>query len=103
MREENVLDALGLEVTRSEVQVGSTYPIFGMITQFKNDTPGEVVAEVNHNITVHLNLKDQDRVDVLKKKAFETGIFISRVLAVEPEVEVECKKVIFGKPQAYSA
>ncbi len=99
----NLFEELGLEVTRGEVEVGNTYPIFGMITEFKCDEPGDVVAKINHNITARMNVNDQARIDVLKGKAFETGIFISRVLSLEPQVEVECHKVIFGKPQAFNA
>lgn len=99
----DLFEELGLEVTTGKVEVGNTYPIFGMITQFMNEEPGAVVAEINHNITARMNVQDQERVNVLKQKAFEAGIFISRVIAVEPKVEVECHKVIFGKSQSYNA
>ncbi len=102
-KEKNLFEELGLEVTSGKVEIGNTYPIFGMITEFKSDSPGAVVAELNHSITARMNVSDQARLDVLKGRAFETGIFISRVLATEPQVEVECEKVIFGKSQAFNA
>lgn len=99
----DLFEELGLQITQGQVEVGNTYPIFGMITQLHDETPGGVIAEINHHIRAKMNIRDQERLDVLKRKAFETGIFISTVTAIEPQLEVECQAVIFGKSQAHNA
>jgi len=101
--EGNLFEELGLSVAHGPVEVGSTYPIFGMITKLTNETPGSVVVEINHNITARMNVTEESRVELLRKRAFETGIFISKVTSVEPDLVVECQAVIFGKNQAYNA
>lgn len=103
MAEKNLFDQLGLEVAHGEVEVGSTYPIFGIITNFIDDTPGQVVAEINYNIRAHMSVPDAVKVNLLKERAFESGIFIAKVLKKEPQVEIECQTVIFGKKQAFNA
>lgn len=97
-----VFENLGLKVSREEVEIGQTYPIFGMITKLLNDTPGEVVAEINYSIIAKMNIADTERLNVLKERAFESGIFISTITAKGPKVEVDCKTVIFGKRQGYN-
>ncbi len=101
--EEDFLQRNGLEIAPGKVEVGQSYPIFGMITKLSKDEEGKVIAEINNNIVAHMTINDGERLDVLKGKAFETGIFFSKVLAVEPAIEVECKAVIFGKSQAFNA
>ena len=96
-------DKYGLEVAEGQVEVGSTYPIFGMITGIINDTPGEVVAQINYNITAKMNIPEQEKVELLKERAFETGIFVSKITKKEPQVEVDCQTVIFGKKQGFNA
>ena len=91
---------LGLQY--SKVEVGQTYPIFGMITNIKEEEEG-VVVEINHHVTAKIQVNDSARLETLKQKAFETGIFVSTVLSTEPELEVHCKAVIFGKNQSYNA
>lgn len=90
-------------VTVGEVEVGKTYPIFGMVTKLISDHPGAVIVEINHNITARMTIPDQVKIDILKERAFESGIFISRVITREPKIEVECDMVIFGRKQAYHA
>ena len=102
-REQNLFELLGLEVRPGAVEVGETYPIFGMITDLSSEVEGRVTAELNHNITAYISVEDSAKVDLLKQKAFETGIFVCRVLATNPRLEVECQAVIFGKNQAYQA
>jgi len=94
-------DSVQLEVKHQKVSVGNTYPIFGMITGIKDETLGSVIAEINHHITAKLKVDTQESLNVIKQKVFETGIFVSTILAIEPELEVDCKAVIFGKNQAH--
>ena len=102
-KEKNLFEELGLQVTQGQVKVGSTYPIFGMITQLTSDDEGKVIAEINHHIQAKMNISDESRLEMLRGKAFETGIFISTVVSVEPTLQVECQAVIFGRNQAYHA
>ncbi len=99
----NLFDELGLEVAQGEVEIGKTYPIFGMITKLIDDEPGHVVAEINYNIIATMNIPDKARVEVLKERAFEAGIFFSTVTSKEPNISVDCQTVIFGRKQAYHA
>jgi len=96
----DLFEELGLEVRAGNIEIGETYPIFGMITRLIDDTPGNVIVEVNHNVTVRMNIHDSEKIETLKERAFETGIFVAKVVEIEPEVVVECQTVIFGRPQS---
>lgn len=101
--EKNFFEEFGLEVAHGEVELGKTYPIFGMITSIISDKLGEVVAEINYSIKAKMNIVDNVKVDLLKERAFESGIFVCTVMAKEPQVEVECQTVIFGRKQGFNA
>ena len=102
-KENDTFEDLGLEVTRNEVEVGETYPIFGMITEIIDDTPGHVMVEINRNILARINVDDPQKIITLKSRALESAIFVSRILAKQPKIEVECKTIILGKSQEYNA
>lgn len=97
------IDELGLKITKGEVEVGGTYPIFGMITSIEDCGEGNIIAEINHSIKAKMIISDLSRVDLLKSRAFETGIFVSKVISKDPVVEVECQAVVFGKSQSFNA
>lgn len=99
----DLFSSLGLEVTSGEVEVGNVYPVFGAITRFIDETPGAVVAELNNHIIIKMNVPDETRLSVLRERAFETGIFISKVVEKDPSITLECQTVIFGKKQSYNA
>ncbi|MBP9838111.1 MAG: hypothetical protein KBC84_05300 [Proteobacteria bacterium] len=101
--ESDLFEQLGLEIAQGEVEVGQTYPIFGMITRILNDKAGEVVVEINHSIIANMNVSEDTKVELLKERAFESGIFVSTVVAKEPKVEVDCQVVIFGRKQGFNA
>lgn len=101
--EQDLFEQLGLQITQGDVEVGKTYPIFGIITKFFDETPGNVIVEINHSIVAKMNITDDVRVQLLKERAFESGIFVSTVTAKDPQVEVECQVVIFGRRQAFNA
>lgn len=103
MSDENIFDKYKLEVTAGEVEVGQTYPIYGMITKILEDTPGNVIVELNYSIIANLSVPTEDKVNILKERAFEPGIFVSTVKTKDPQVEVDCSTVVFGKKQAFSA
>ena len=99
----NLFEQLGLEVVQGTVEVGQTYPIFGAITRFLAESQGKIVAELNYHMHITMNVPDSERLELLKEHCFESGIFIARVLAKEPIIELECQTVIFGKKQGYHA
>lgn len=101
--EEDLFGKLGLHVAAGEVEIGKTYPIFGMITKLISDEPGNVICEINNSIRAKMNVNDAEKVNVLKERAFESGIFVSTVVAKSPSVEVDCQVVIFGKKQSFNA
>ena len=101
--ESDFFQELGLEVTHGDVEVGKTYPIFGMITKLIDDEPGHFVSQINYNIISTMNIPDREKVEVLKERAFEAGIFFSTVTSKAPQISVDCQTVIFGRKQGYNA
>ena len=100
-KEPNFFEKFGLEVAQGEVEVGGTYPIYGMITKFLNEEPGSVVVELNYSITANLNVTEEEKVEVLRTRAFEPGIFVSKVVSKDEDngIVVDCSMVVFGKQQ----
>jgi hypothetical protein len=101
--ESNFFEKYGLEVTAGEVEVGRSYPIYGMITKIIDDTPGNVIVELNFSIRASMSIPDPEKVELLKQRAFEPGIFVSTVRSKEGGVVVDCSTVVFGKRQNYQA
>ena len=101
--ENNFFEKFGLEVSSGEVQVGQTYPIYGMITKLLSDSPGEVIVELNFSIKAKMSIPDNSKVELLKQRAFEPGIFVSTVVSKESGVVVDCSTVVFGRKQQYQA
>jgi len=99
----NFFEKFGLEVSNGEVEIGSTYPIYGMITKIINDTPGNVVVEINFSIRANMSIPDADKVNILKERAFEPGIFVSTVVSKDAGVTVDCSTVVFGRRQQFNA
>ena len=99
----NFFEKFGLEVAAGEVEVGQTYPIYGMITKILDDAPGAVVVELNFSITANMAIPDADKIEILKQRAFEPGIFVSTVTQKDGGVIVDCSTVVFGRKQQFSA
>ncbi|MCI5066284.1 hypothetical protein MRY87_11220 [bacterium] len=102
-KEPNFFEKFGLEVANGEVEVGQTYPIYGMITKLLSDEPGAVVVQINFSITAHMTIPDEKKVNLLKERAFEPGIFVSTVKSKDDGLEVDCSTVVFGRKQDYHA
>lgn len=102
-KEENFFEKFGLEVASGEVEVGSTYPIYGMITKILDDTPGAVIVELNFSIRANMTIPEKEKIDLLKERAFEPGIFVSTITSKDDGVCVECSTVVFGRKQQYNA
>jgi len=100
---QNFLEKFGLEVGEGEVVVGQTYPIYGMITKFLDETPGQVVVELNYSIKAKMSIPTAEKVELLRERSFEPGIFISTVKSKDGGVVVDCSTVVFGKRQNHDA
>ncbi|MCO6431053.1 MAG: hypothetical protein J5J00_09355 [Deltaproteobacteria bacterium] len=99
----NFFEKFGLEVATGEVEIGNTYPIYGMITKILDETPGNVIVELNFSIRANMAIPDHDKIELLKERAFEPGIFVSTVTSKEPGVVVDCSTVVFGRRQQFNA
>lgn len=95
-------DECGLTVATGDVEVGLTYPIYGMITKFLEIEGNKVTVEINFNILATMEIPDIDKIETLRSRAFEPGIFVSKVEKVDEKIEVSCGTVIFGKKMSYN-
>jgi hypothetical protein len=102
-KDRNFFEKFGYEVKFGDVEIGTTYPLYGMITKILDDTPGKVIVEINFNIRANMSIPDREKIDLLKERAFEPGIFVSTVTQKDPSIEVDCSTVVFGKRQAFQA
>jgi len=102
-KEGNFFEKFGLEVTSGEVEVGQTYPIYGMITKILDETPGKVLVEINFSIKANMAIPEQEKIELLKERAFEPGIFVSTVTSKDNGIAVDCSTVVFGRRQTYNA
>lgn len=100
---QDLFNKLGCEVKFGDVEVGNTYPLYGMITKILDDSPGNVVVEINFSIKANMSIPEVDKIELLKERAFEPGIFVSTVTSKDPKIEVDCSTVVFGKRQGFSA
>ncbi len=99
--ESNFFEKFGLEVTSGEVEVGKTYPIYGMITKFLDEEQGAVIVELNFNIVAKMAVPDEAKIELLKQRAFEPGIFVGEVVENDDRIVVDCSTVIFGKKKHF--
>jgi hypothetical protein len=97
------LEDLGLEVTEGSVEVGETYPLYGMITDFLGvGESGKTEVMLNFSIKLTMNITDADKIELLKDKSFEPGIFFTTVKEIDYDrddykVAGDCQTVVFGK------
>jgi hypothetical protein len=101
--EKDFFDKFGLEVTTGEVEVGRTYPIYGMITKFLGQEEGSVTVELNFSIRANMAIPDKNKIELLKERAFEPGIFVSTITSKDPSISVDCSTVVFGRRANFSA
>jgi hypothetical protein len=102
-QEKDFFQELGLKVAPGEVAIGETYPLFGMITKVFDDLPGKLICELNFGIRANLFISDNSVRSTIKERIFESGIFVSTVVGKEPQIEVNCQTVVFGKKQQLNA
>jgi len=99
----NFFEKFGLEVSQGEIEIGKTYPIYGMITKIIEDSGSDITVELNFSIQARMLIADMSKVELLKERAFEPGIFVSTIVSKDPKVTVDCSTVVFGKKQQYAA
>lgn len=100
----SALEKNQVTVKCGDVEVGQSYPLYGMITKFIDERPGQVVAELNYGqIVAEFAIPDKAAVERLKARAFDPGIFVATVEQKSPQVRVSCQTVIFGTKSEYSA
>ena len=87
-----------------DLEIGKTYPIYGMITKIISDTVNNVVVEVNSSIKLTMVVKEEEKIKIIRDRSFEPGIFVTTVekksLLVEESIyaiEGLCTTVIFGR------
>lgn len=100
---ENFFEKFGLEVSSGEVEIGETYPIYGMITKFLDEAPGKILVELNYSIRATMVIPEQTKIELLRERAFEPGIFISTVTSKTEGIAVDCSTVVFGRKQKFDA
>lgn len=103
LNREELVDNLGLVATMKEVEIGGVYPVYGVITRVIESLDGTVEVEINHDIKVEMSVQDSSKLDLIKSRAFEAGIFVSEVVSVEPQLRIKCSAVIFGKSNSFQA
>jgi hypothetical protein len=103
IKQNDFFDEFGLQLAPGNIERGSTYPLYGMITKIVDETPGSVAIEINRSIILQLAVRDEKGIETLKERIFESGIFVSKILETEPVVIAQCETVIFGKRQALAA
>lgn len=96
---DNLFDKLGVSVQYGEVEVGQIYPIYGVITQFVSEEPGNVVILVNKNIEMNLSVIESEKISILKERAFDPGIFVCTVKEIGDVIKCDCSTIVFGKKQ----
>ena len=103
----NIIEKDGIVLARSAVEVGKTYPVYGMITAILDESlpsdgsSGSLLIELNKSIRAHLKIRSESHLKEVKERLFESGIFVGQVLETSPQVEIDCKTVIFGKKRTF--
>lgn len=96
MSQDDLLQKYNLKLEPSQVEIGKTYPLYGMITNIINETFEDFTIEVNYQIILKCFVKDANSVNIIKERAFEPGIFVTEITSTEP-VSGNCGTIVFGK------
>lgn len=95
--ESQALNQLGLDLKVGEVEVGKTYWIYGWITKFLSEEPDDLIVELNFSIKAHISVQAPEKVELLKGRAFEAGIFVCTITSNDGAIMADCHTVVFGK------
>lgn len=94
---ENFFDSLGVQVKQDKVELGQTYPLYGMITEFLSDTPGNVRVMLNYSVELLMHIDDEEKIALIKSRSFDPGIFVCTIDEVGEKIKASCTTVVFGK------
>lgn len=97
--DDNFFEKFGCEVKEAAVEIGQTYPIYGMITKIIDENLDNFTIEVNSYIQLKCQLNNAESVEKIKERSFEAGIFVTTVTDVNP-IKGDCTTIVFGKKQA---
>lgn len=98
MSQDDLLQKYNLRIEPSEIQIGKTYPLYGMVTKIIDESLENFTIELNYQITLKCFVKNAQSVDTIKERAFEPGIFVTEITSVEP-VAGNCGTIVFGRKQ----
>ena len=100
MSEQDIFEKFGLEVTLGQVEVGKTFPLYGLITEFLSEEEGDARVRFNNsNVILKMNVP-LEKISILKERSFEPGIFVTTIVEANDELILgDCTTVIFGKRQ----
>jgi len=92
---------LDLELEWKIPEVGSTIPLYGIITKIIEETEEQIILEINSNIILTSKISSNEIVyrNTIKERLFEYGIFIATIDSIDTDVKGTLKTVIFGKRQ----
>lgn len=76
--------------------IGETYPVYGMITGIVSEVPGQLTVKINNSINAVFPLNNKSDIELVKSRAFEPCIFVSKVVQDYPMYVVNVTTVIFG-------
>lgn len=100
-----------LDVVYSDVVVGEVYPLYGVVTDFIDDGGDNIKLVINWNQLITINKPTEDKKNLIKERAFEPGIFITKITYKNEDyfhekskyyIEGVCSTVVFGKRQDIS-
>lgn len=94
---------MSFQVVQGDVELGKTYPLYGMITKIISETDRLIVVEINHTVEALLHIKDPATRRLIQERAFDPAIFIAKVIETNPKVCVDCTQVVFGKKSSLLA
>jgi len=97
---------LPLKIIMETCEVGKTYPLYGMITAIESEYP-DVIVIVNRDLrlTLLIPADDPTKLNIIKDRVFEPGIFITTITKMEKDInqeyriEGDVQTVVFGKKQ----
>ena len=94
---ENLFDKLGVQLKHDTVELGQTYPLYGMITQILSEEPGNVRVMLNYSVELLMHIDDEEKIALLKARSFDPGIFVCTIDEVGEKIKASCTTVVFGK------
>ena len=82
-------------------EIGKTYPIYGMITNILSETP--LIIMINNQIKGKCVITDPAKIEIVKSRVFEPGIFISEIEQSLPDGSYVATilTVVFGKKKEF--